>query len=438
MQVLMKNVYIFGAARSGVSAAKALFKKGVTSIMVSQGEPSTWESKSELLSKVPDIKLLSQESCCEDEFSKASLIILSPGIPRNHPLLKSAISKNIPIWSEIELGFRLRIGDAPIIAITGTNGKTTVVTLIGEMLKNAGKCPFVCGNIGTPFCDIVGNENSYDVVAMELSSFQLESIEKFTPDVAAILNVTPNHGERYATVEEYTDAKLNIVKNMDHSKTFVTFDNFWGKYEINGPSLHLLSITSPDRVFEKFSIDKFQLVGKHNLANLMVAISCVRVTYGDECDSGIQKTIDTFSGVDFRLQRVKNRRCTIFNDAKSTNWDATVAAVKSVCETYPDKKIWLVLGGKLRGRSDSLGELIFLFAGVEKYLLIGEASELLKSELDGVAKYQLCDNLGGVKQYIEKEEFDGVLLFSPAFPSFDQFKNYVERGRKFRETFFED
>jgi UDP-N-acetylmuramoylalanine--D-glutamate ligase len=435
MSLPMQNVYIFGAGKSGVSAARALCKKGYTPKLVSQNEPSSWNCYEELISFMSKELLINQSEISSEELKNSSLIVISPGIPRDHPLLVTSLKSGVPIWSEIELGFRLLSNKIPIIAITGTNGKTTVVTMIGEMIKNSELNPFVGGNIGIPFCDIIEEEKKYDVIVLELSSFQLESIDQFTPDVASILNITPNHGERYKKVKDYANAKLNITNNMSADTVLIGFECFFKQYKTIGPKKNVLTDNSLSELKKNFSLEKFNLVGKHNCDNLLVAVSAVQLVFDKKCDVGIQKTINSFLGVDFRLQRVFCTDYIVFNDAKSTNWDATNVAINSVCDSFPQMEIWVVIGGKKRGRGDSIKDRLFSFSRVNKFILIGETSLFLKDELEGNFDYKVCNTIENVKSYMASCTFSGVLLFSPAFPSFDQFKNYVERGKHFKEIF---
>ena len=217
-----KRLLIFGIGRSGMSALRLSHREGASLSVVSAGNPRDWKNLESVLKFVSEDSCFDQDSVSGDIFKSADYIILSPGISRSHPLLEKVLTYHIPVISEIELAFRsLDNLKSPIVAITGTNGKTTTTTMIGEMVKSSGKTVFLGGNIGIPFCDYILSNKRVDYIVLELSSFQLESISVFKADISLMLNLYPNHGERYGSVDSYFDAKCNILRNMTSSDLLI-------------------------------------------------------------------------------------------------------------------------------------------------------------------------------------------------------------------------
>ncbi|RLA65388.1 MAG: hypothetical protein DRQ88_03440 [Epsilonproteobacteria bacterium] len=403
----MKNrkVTIFGMGVSGLSALRLLHREGADITVISQGKVDFWPNLEQILKYVPREKCYSQEEIKLD----TELVILSPGISKKHPLLKDI---KVPIWSEIELGFKYV--DAPIIAITGTNGKTTTVTLLGEILNSMGHSAFVGGNIGIPLCDYPFWKKKAEYIVLELSSFQLEAMESFKSKVAAILNISQNHGERYDHFKDYVSAKLNITKNCE---SFL----YTNEVPYKGPGKRIdLSDIEMD-----WDLTNFKIPGKHNLKNLYVIYEILNILGLDLKKA--EGTLSSLSGVPFRMQYLESDfPLCVFNDAKSTNWDATLTAISSV-----EGDIYLILGGQKRGKGDSiLPHLAEIKKHVNKVFLIGETTDSLAREIGDEAFAISCYKLETAIEEAHKES-NGTLIFSPAFPSFDQFKNYVERGEAF-------
>lgn len=435
MKLLNKKVTVFGAGISGRSALKLLKREGAKVSLVNRGEPSDWY---ESLTSAEKIDF---ESCYNQEdpfiskiFRDSDLIILSPGIPKDHPVLELANQKKVLIWSEIELGYQF--AKAPIIAITGTNGKTTTVTMLGEMIKNCGKSVFIGGNIGIPFCECFLSEKNYDYILLELSSFQLESIVDFRPFIACILNIYSNHGERYESIDGYVRAKQTISKNMTKEDWVLYPEEFlelkkWGE---NSPCKKVSFTSEVKTELEKiFDLSEFHLPGNHNLSNLNVCYQIIKILGLEK--SGVQKTISEFMGVSHRIEYLPvsgRKTLTFYNDAKSTNWDATLNAVNAVKEEQ--KKLLLILGGQKRGRGDSiLPYRDLLKTNVNKIFLIGETTENIEEEIKGFISHESCLTIENALSEINKMNGDFTVLFSPAFPSFDQFKDYADRGNSFKK-----
>ena len=440
------NVGVLGIGVSGKSAIRLLMSCGSRVFVVNQGPVSSWEHSLPPSTGKGAILLSQEDPQTLSSLLELDLIILSPGIPREHPLLEASLKKGTPVWSEIELGYHFC--DLPIASVTGTNGKTTTVTFIGEMLQASGKKPFVGGNIGKAFCDLPfeREKEDYDSVVLELSSFQLESIERFTSNVSALLNVFPNHGERYTSFHDYGLSKLNILKGGTSDDTFYCMENLSSPFldVVNSAStkvhfLPYLEVLKKENLLKEFELDisSFKLPGIHNLQNLLFA-SHIAFKMGADKE-GLQKAIDQFLGVDFRLQYVPSQvKLTCFNDAKSTNWDATLTALKALVGE-DDSSLYLILGGAKRGRGDAVPrELLDFKKSIQSIFLIGETTDAMSLELQALGlPFEKCFTLESVKNLVSSfgGEKKGQLLFSPAFPSFDQYENYKVRGNHFRELF---
>jgi UDP-N-acetylmuramoylalanine--D-glutamate ligase len=431
-----KRVCVFGLGKSGLSAFKFLLQEEADVWAVNKGDPPSWEAYQTISEQIGKDKCLNEDHAATI-MAESQLIILSPGIPRSHPALARAHRREVPIWSEIELASRYI--SAPIIAITGSNGKTTTTTLLGEMMKETNHHVFIGGNIGTPLCDYALKPSKVDFILLEVSSFQLESMESFRPKVAMLLNIFPNHGERYPSVEEYAAAKFNITKRMSGDDHFIyrrhPLIDEWAvnlcchKYSIDTDKLE--SIKAELENFIK--LDKFKLPGQHNLTNLYFCYIVFKVL-GLRL-LGVQKVIDNFHGVSYRMQRIPSKLPFVaFNDAKSTNWDATMTAIQSLQAERRSKDLYVILGGQRRGRGDSLAPYVTqLSASIDKALLIGDTTEELAELLIGKVPLQRCYRLEDALSHVCSIDFDGILLFSPGLPSFDQFDNYQKRGEAFND-----
>ena len=434
-----KKVVVFGLGVSGVSAVKLLTKLGANVYAVNSGDKQIWAKSQNLLSIIDlDHCFSESDSLTESIMSSADLLILSPGIPRDHKILNPIHKNQTTIWGEIELGYKVieSLGELkPIIAITGTNGKTTTTTFMGEMIEAQGKKAFVGGNIGTPFCDmaleVLSGNNPYDYIVLELSSFQLESTIDFRPNIAMILNIFQNHGERYTSIEDYAAAKFNITLKMQHDDVLIyptDYDliNQWAQKQ------NCKKIKFDTRKLDiQYDLKNYKLPGHHNLVNLNFVLKVCEILNFQS--SLVQKCIDHFHGVHHRIEYVESQNSfKVFNDAKSTNWDATLTAIYAM-EKQP-KPLYLILGGKKRGHGDSiLPHLEVIKEHVGRIYLIGEMALEIENEIKGKMEYKNLENLKNVINDVKGENFKGTLLFSPAFPSFDQFLNYAKRGETFVE-----
>jgi len=429
----------------GVSGLSALrFTKALEAeiIAINGGDVSSWAKAPGVLDYVSKEQCFSEnDAALPAKLNSVDIVILSPGIPRDHKLLKPLLEKNIPIWGEIELAYRYLEANnslSPLIGITGTNGKTTTTTFLGEMIEGDNKSVFVGGNIGVPFCDyafdIFSKKPKSDFILLELSSFQLESIDHFHVNIAIILNLYQNHGERYEHIEDYGRSKFFITNKFTKDDVLIYPEDFaiiknWAETQ-TGKRI-AINTAKPAIAMDTKS---FKLPGIHNLVNLAFIIKAAE-TIGLTLAS-IQKSINTFSGVHHRIEYVDGvkglSKFKAFNDAKSTNWDATITAVKAM-EDFK-LPIHLIIGGKKRGHGDSiLPHLDFLKAHVDTFYLIGEMAAEIEGEIKGLVQYKntgtLEETLKVMRERLSNTE--GVLLFSPGFPSFDQFQNYAQRGEHF-------
>ena len=359
-------------------------------------------------------------------------IVISPGIPTTHAALKRAVEKGVPIISEIEYAYRYT-KDIPVIAITGTNGKTTTTTMIAEALAKAGKKVYCGGNIGTPYCDLAISEEKVDFAVIEVSSFQLETIREFHPHIGLYLNLFPNHSERYDDPKDYAMAKFRMLLNMteNDSMIFGTENPYLDEAKHHPVKKSYFTKGALPETFRKtFDFSKARARGEHNEANFFAAYEVLRILGIPQLDKLFQEFINEFKGVAHRLEFVLEKDgLSVYNDAKSTNSLATTTAIKAFKDV--EAPLYLILGGKLRNEADKLLPDLIPFKGqITKIFTIGDVTERLYLEL---GKDFDVEKAGDLKTVFQKVKgLKGNLVFSPAFPSFDQFKNYVDRGEKFK------
>ena len=412
------NIAIWGMGVSGLGALKYLkTKTNHTVYAINEGVPNTWKDFDKVKTYLSDKQCFNQASCRELA-SEIDLIVLSPGIDPNIEALSNF--KNIKKICEVELAFReIKI---PVIAVTGTNGKTSTVTMLKEAFKLAGKSPFVGGNIGVPFCDILTSANSYDIAIIELSSFQLELLDTFRPNVAVVLNITKSHMERYKNFEEYRDAKLNIGINQEKEDLLIT-ENAWSKVLRTEAQIEIISPVLG------YNFQTSKLVGDHHRSNFDVVekvLDFYNISDGHEI---VQDLISNFKGVKYRLEFMRTiGKVDFYNDSKSTNMASTISAVKS----FSDKRVLLILGGKLRDDSRDVFDDLKNQKHIREIIAFGEARDLIDEVLGKNFSIKKADKLSAVFSLCEYDVFD-IIVFSPGFPSFDQYTNYIERGNEFQE-----
>jgi len=380
----------------------------------------------------------------EKTYLAQDLIIPSPAVPADDPLLRKARSKGITIWSEIELAYRFLEGE--MIGITGSNGKTTTTTLVHHILKTAGQKALLAGNVGTPLISCVDQMNAETVSVVELSSFQLELIDKFRPDIGVFLNLTPDHLDRHKTLEAYAAAKARIfekqteldaaVLNADDAPTVALAPKkpqvFWfsrKKRVEQGACVRGDDIVIVHKGKEEFVMKwaEIPLVGAHNLENVLAAVMAARLAEVDTATIG--KGIRSFEGVEHRLEFVAQiAGVRYYNDSKATNVDATLKAL----DAFPGR-ILVILGGKDKGSDYTVLQKPLREKAILA-LLIGTASEKIEKQISGSVAMERAGTLErAVEIASHVAQAGNVVLLAPACASFDQFENYEHRGRVFKE-----
>lgn len=420
-----KNVAVFGLARSGIAAAKRLAAAGAR-VTITEKKAAT-EFDIEI---IKDLKArgvaVEFGGHSENALQSAELIVVSPGIHLDLPIFQKARDRGVPIISEIELAYRFL--KKPIIAVTGTNGKTTTTTLIGEMLKAGGKKVAVAGNIGNPLVEV--DDTKLDYVVAEISSYQLEAVVDFKPWISIILNIQPDHLERHKTMEEYVKMKARVFENQTGDDYVV--------YNLDDPAVakmaqsanaKLIGFTKSHPGIITLALEAIKIPGKHNLEN---ALAAANAAYLCRIKSDVvAEVLRTFPGVEHRIEfTALVNGVEYYNDSKATNPDSTLVAL----ETFRGRGIILILGGRDKGVSlDTLAARVKeLVKGV---VLMGEAADRFEAALrrTGYTSIQRADAMASaVKLSASLAKPGEVVLLSPACASFDMFHDYEERGRVFK------
>jgi UDP-N-acetylmuramoylalanine--D-glutamate ligase len=327
----INKVAIFGMGKSGRAALKLAKKMNQDYYVVSRGDPKVWREAEGIADICSSCSCFSEDEFAQ-HFAKMDEIIISPGISTSHPALTEARAKGVPIISEIEYAYRWA-KHIPVIAITGTNGKTTTTTMISEALSRAGKKVFCGGNIGIPYSEIVLTSEKYDIAVIEVSSFQLETIKFFHPKVGLFLNLFPNHSERYDSIYDYGQAKMRLLTNMTAEDLMIFGTENPYLESIKNHPVRKIFFTQgmlPDSFTKKIDLTQALVKGEHNQANFFAAYEALRAIGIEDLDNLFQSFVREFKGVAHRLEFVLERDgFFIFNDAKSTNALATVTALKA-------------------------------------------------------------------------------------------------------------
>lgn len=442
-RIVGKKISILGMARSGLALAKTLKELGARVFV------SDLKNENILKSETKELKRLKIDFETRGHTPKLlqekDYLVLSPGVPGDIPIVKEAEFLGIPVFSEIEVASWLCPSE--IVAITGSNGKTTTTTLVGEILKKAGKETWVAGNIGVAFSGILNQISSSGIVVLEVSSFQLEKIQEFKPRISAILNLSPDHLDRYPNLDSYIQAKFRIFENQDKSDFAVlNYDDLLLRKkaaEIKAPVLFFSTSTGLEEgayVKDKnlivklggkekriIDINQIGIKGPHNLSNTACA-SLITAILGVKPET-IAEVLKEFKGVEHRLEPVAEINGIKFiNDSKATNVDSVWYALQSVA-----KPIILIAGGKDKGGDFSkLASLVK--EKVKLLVLIGEAKEKIKSALGSLTETVEAQDLAeAVKTAYKKAQAGDTVLLSPACASYDMFLNFEERGKVFKQ-----
>ena len=401
---LPRRALVIGLARSGQAAALALVRRGVATVAVDR---SAAIDAGRLAGAGVEVHLGTEE---ESLLEGVELVVKSPGVPGESPLAAAARGRGIPLWSEVELGYRLLPAGARLIGVTGTNGKTTTTELLGAILRADERVTDVAGNVGRPLTTAAEEAGADSWIACELSSFQLEDIDTLACDVAVLLNLEPDHLDRHGSFEAYRDAKLRI---FEHARANVVPRGFG----IDG-----IEFSADDELPAEPRIP-----GRHNRENAAAATAAARAA--GVPDEAIAEALRTFAGVPHRLELVRELRGVRFvNDSKATN---TAAARRGVA-AY-DAPLHLILGGSLKGE-DFEPFARDLPDNVASIHLIGEATAELAAALDAAGRaYERAGDLAtAVAHAAAAAQAGDVVLLSPACASYDQFANFEERGDAFR------
>jgi UDP-N-acetylmuramoylalanine--D-glutamate ligase len=437
-----KHVLVIGLARTGIATARFCAEHGAT--VTATDTHSESELGAEALSLREEGVTLELGAHPETALPHQDLVIPSPGVPADAPLLRSAREKNITVWSEIELADRFL--DGRLIGITGSNGKTTTTSLVHHILRVAGFSAMVAGNIGTPLISRVALSSDDTITVAELSSFQLELIETFHADIAVLLNLTPDHLDRHKTMEAYAAAKSRLFENQTKMDFAVlnADDPAATRLAPKRPQLYWFSrkrevlqgayLRGEEIVFRTskqvevlLKREEISLPGAHNLENVLAAVTAARLEGAPA--SAVREAVRTFPGVEHRLEFVAEiGGVRYYNDSKATNVDAALKAL----EAFPGR-VLIILGGKDKGSDYSLLQPALRERSVLA-LLIGAAAEKIEQQVVGSVALERAGTLERAVEIASQAARRGdVVLLAPACASFDQFENYEHRGRVFKE-----
>ena len=445
MNVAGKRILVFGSGISGIGAVRILEERGAYVTLYDGNDKLDAKVIREKMGEGSKAEIV-LGAFPEELLDKLDMVIISPGVPTDLEIVNRMRACGIPIVGEIELAYQL--GKGEVLAITGTNGKTTTTALLGQIMKDAKDSAFIVGNIGIPYTNVVDETRDDSVIVAEVSSFQLESIEAFCPKVSAILNITPDHLNRHHTMEAYIEAKMNVAKNQgsddvcvlnyedevlrEFGKTLPAQVLYFSSQRKLDKGIYLedgnIIYRNPDECVV-CNVKELQLLGTHNYENVMAAVA-MAASYGIPMDS-IRKTIKAFAGVEHRIEFVAEKNgVTYYNDSKGTNPDAAIKGIQAMI-----RPTWLIGGGY--DKQSSYKEWIESFDGkVKKLILIGQTKEKIAKEAEecGFTDVLLLDTFEDAVLTAAKMAKPGdAVLLSPACASWGMFKNYEERGDKFKE-----
>lgn len=446
MELAGKKVLVFGTGKSGIGAADLLAKTGA-SVILYDGNASV--EKEAVLHKLdgtytPEIYA---GELPEEVQSTLDLVVLSPGVPTDIPVVSGFYAQGLPVWGEVELAYQ--VGKGEVLAITGTNGKTTTTALTGKIMSDYKESVFVVGNIGTPYTSKALEMKEETTTVAEISSFQLETTDTFAPKVSAILNITEDHLNRHHTMEEYIRVKELITRNQtaedtcvlnyedevlrEFGKDIVPKVIYFSSVRKLSEGIYLdgdlIVLKTAEEEIPVVKTGDLKLLGQHNFENVMAAVA---MTYaaGVPMES-IRRSVCAFTAVEHRIEYVTEKNGVVYyNDSKGTNPDAAIKGIQAM------NRPTLLIGGGYDKQS-SYDEWIQAFDGKVKYLvLIGQTREKIRDAAERLGFHQnvFCENLKEAVQFCaEHAEAGDAVLLSPACASWGQFDNYEQRGDMFKE-----
>lgn len=440
--VLKKRFTILGAGRSGLAAARLLNKHGAT-VLLADANKDLCESS--LPKQLNDLQITWEFGPHSSEVLNCDAIILSPGIPMSSSIVKKAQEKNIPIYSEIECASWF--AGSPVIAVTGSNGKTTTTLFITSCLKNSGRDAVACGNVGFPFCQAIMDAEDQDrtpIYVCEISSFQLETTYSLKPESAVLLNITPDHLDRYPSFKDYAKTKCSIFNNQNANNISVinVDDPIVMKYAhtkgqirpISTEQIYPKALAYCDADTLTFNLNghftqiprsDIRLFGPHNDYNMIAGITACTPFISEA--KGIIETLKHFSSLPHRLEFIREiSGISFFNDSKATNTDSVIMALRGIKSPKH-----LILGGRDKDNDFSL--LAPHITSEDHIYLIGEASLKIAHQLSSKTMTSCGDLQTAVNTAYANAQVGEVILLSPACASFDQYKNFEVRGEHFRQ-----
>lgn len=437
-----KRVLVVGLARTGIATALFCAARGAI-VTATEGRPEAEISEAAAKLRAAGCTL-EMGGHREETFLSQNLIIPSPGVPANLPYLEAARATRIPVWSEIELAWRFLRGK--LIAITGSNGKTTTTSLAGHIFESAGIPTIVAGNIGTPLISRVSETSDATVTVAEVSSFQLELIDQFRPDIGLLLNVTPDHLDRHPSLESYARAKGRIFENQTETDAAILNADDAGAAQLTPSRSRVYWFSRTKRVAGGIFLRDDQLVfrrdgaesvllrrgdiglrGEHNVENVMAAAAAAFLS--GVAPQMIAGAVRSFTAVEHRLEFVAEiNGVSYYNDSKATNVDATLKAL----DAFPGNLL-VILGGKDKGCDFALLRDL-LGKHAKQVLLIGAATEKIATQIAGAVPIESVGTMDrAVDRAAELAQPGDTVLLAPACASFDQFQNYEHRGRVFKQ-----
>ena len=438
-----KKVLVLGLAKSGESAARLLDKLGAI-VTVNDGKPFEENPAAQSLLE-EGIKVVTGGHPLELLDENFELMVKNPGIPYDNAMVVRALEKKIPVITEVELAYL--ISEAPIIGITGSNGKTTTTTMIAQVLTAGGQNGLLSGNIGFPASQVAQTASSKDTLVMELSSFQLMGIEAFHPQIAVITNLMPTHLDYHGSFEEYASAKWNIQKNMAADDYLVlNFNQDWAKEMAGQTQATVVPFSTTEKVDGAYldgdvltfrgeaiiKVAEIGVPGSHNVENALATIAVAKLRGID--NQTIKEVLSDFGGVKHRLQYVGQvNEVSFYNDSKSTNILATQKALSG----FDNSKVILIAGGLDRG--NEFDELVPDLKGLKKMVILGQSAPRVKRAADqaGVSYLDATNVRDAAHKAFAQAEPGDIVLLSPANASWDMYSNFEVRGDEFLAAFEE-